>query len=386
MRVDPVLRVVHLAKYAPSRRGGIETVTRELLASMGKIPRVELDCYCYDSATSEEQISPSTRVRRRRTTFTVGTTPVSLAMLRDYWSARRKVDIVHLHLPNPWSALLVAALPTAAAIVVSMHATSTRRTVLRRWYTAVTNRVLRRANIIVVSAASNTTAFHLDSFRHKVTVVPFGLDPARFQVCSGQKASAIDHGRGRVLFVGRLVYYKGLDTLLAAAQHVDAEFMVVGDGPCYAKLYGTVQESGLAERVHFLGGLDDAGLIDQLHACTMLVLPSSTISETFGMSVLEAMAFGKPVVVTSLGTGLDELVRTADCGLIVPPNNPDALASALNDLLGSPRERDRFGANGRRAFEQRYTSGQMAKAILEIYDTVAGPARSVNTPNEMSMT
>ncbi len=374
MRVTSLLRVVHLAKYAPTRRGGIETVTRELLASLGRHPGLEVDCYCYDSTTGEDQVSATARVLRRRTTFVLGTTPVSLGLLRDYRRVRRYADVVHLHLPNPWSALLVALFPTEAAIVVSLHAVSTRRTPLRRWYAAITDRVLRRADAIVVSAKANSTAFGLDPYRHKVKVVPFGLDPARLQLAAGGVAdtATTPTRRARVLFVGRLVYYKGLDTLLEAAKYVDAEFVIVGEGPWYPRLLKKVTGTGLADRVRFAGNLDDAGLAEQLRSCTLLVQPSCTSSETFGLSVLEAMAFGKPVIVTALGTGLDELVRTADCGLIVAPNDSHQLAGALSRLLANPAERNRLGANGRRAFQQRYTSDEMTRRVVDIYDALTG--------------
>jgi glycosyltransferase involved in cell wall biosynthesis len=174
------LRVLHLAKLAPTEHGGIETVVGELLDA---IPRqrlpVTLDCYCYAPQSSDEQLGPAVTLRRRRTTAVVASAPISLALLRSYRRARRNADLVHVHLPNPWAAVLVLALPTRAAVVASVHAASSRYGLLRRPHTALMRRLLSRADAIVVSASTNAALFELNPHRAKVTVIPYDIDPAR---------------------------------------------------------------------------------------------------------------------------------------------------------------------------------------------------------------
>lgn len=370
MHESSPLRVLHLAKYASPARGGMETVVRELLAALDRHGGVTVDCYCYAPQSSDERLSGAVTLRRRRTTAVVASAPISLALARAYWHARRTAEIIHVHLPNPWAALLVTLLPTRAAVIVSVHATSTRYGLLQRPHAVLTRVVLRSADAIVVSAASNARLLRLGLYREKVRVIPYGVDPARLAPL-GPAAETVTDKPLRVLFVGRLVYYKGLDTLLSAAPALHGDVLLLGDGPLYPSLRARVEADGLTMKVTFIRHADDATLAGHLRDCAVVVLPSSTISESFGISVLEAMAVGKPVVVTQLGTGLDELVRTARSGRIVPPNDAAALATAVNSLLDDPAERARLGANGQHAFKQHYTSDQMASRLLQLYETVA---------------
>ncbi|MGH8885268.1 MAG: glycosyltransferase [Egibacteraceae bacterium] len=357
-------------------RGGIETVVHELLAALAVNTldrhnrRVAVDCYCYAPQSSDERLSAGVMLRRRRTTAVVASAPMSVALARAYWRERRTAEIIHVHLPNPWAALLVALLHTRASVIVSVHATSTRYGLLQRPHAVLTHRVLRRADRIVVSTLSNARLFGLGPYREKVCIIPYGIDPARLAP-PGPVAEAVTDKTSQVLFVGRLVYYKGLDTLLSAAPALHGDVLLLGDGPLYLSLRARVEADGLTGKVMFIRDADDATLARHLRDCAVVVLPSSTISESFGISVLEAMAVGKPVVVSQLGTGLDELVRTARSGRIVPPNDAAALATAINALLDDPAERARLGANGQHAFWEHYTSDQMASRLLQLYETVA---------------
>lgn len=370
MRPSPHLRVLHLAKYAPPVRGGMETTTTELLAALADRDDVTVDCYCYADRSSEEQRSARVWLRRRRVTAVAASAPLSLALLVSYWRARREVDVVHVHLPNPWAALLAAWLATPAKVVVTWHGISTRYGHLRRWHNALNRRLLDRAAAIIVSMPANADVPELAPHADKIVVIPFGIDPGRLASSGEQDCDArpVD-----VLFVGRLVYYKGLDTLVAAAAQIDAQVVLLGDGPLYPRLRDSVATCGLEGRVRFLRDADDAQLGDHIRRARVLVLPSDTTSESFGLSVLEAMALAKPVVVTRLGTGLDETVRTADCGLIVAPRDPADLAAAITTLLGDPEQRIRLGRNGLRAFEENYTASLMADRLMQLYRAVTTP-------------
>ena len=92
----------------------------------------------------------------------------------------------------------------------------------------------------------------------------------------------------------------------------------------------------------------------------------SSVTETTNLTVFEAMALGKPVVVTNVG-GLPEVVEDGVTGLVVPPRDPEALADAVVVLLGDPELRARMGAAGRERFLERFTVERMTDAHLELY-------------------
>lgn len=380
IHVRGILHVLQFAKYSPAEFGGIERVVRELLVELSRsCPKISIECYCYSKHAPARGGVSGVTLRQHRTTVVVASAPISLQMLRAWWSDRRRPDIVHLHLPNPWAALLVLALPTTAAIMVSLHATSTRRSILQGLHNALTRRILERADAIVVSARANARSAQLAPYINKVMIVPYGIDASRIdgpQVTS----QCVIAEPCQVLFVGRFVYYKGLDTLLAAAPHINGKLVLLGNGPLLKRLQLEVAKQNLANKVRFVQGASDATLAQYLRACSVLVLPSSSPSESFGISVIEAMASGKPVVVSNLGTGLDEIVRESNSGLIVPPRDSHALAQAVNHLLADPAARSRLGSAGRRAFEQNYTSARMASCFMRAYEAIQKPVRTSVEP------
>ena len=175
-----------------------------------------------------------------------------------------------------------------------------------------------------------------------------------------QRAAEIRREAGQpiVLFVGRLVPYKGVDVLLEALKGVDAAALIVGDGPLRAALEAQARALGVAEPVRFLGSVADEELAALYRACDVFVLPSVTRQEAFGVVQLEAMAAGKPVVSTDLGTGVGWVNRHGETGFVVPPRDPRRasrgasrrlLADAdLQKSMGTRRgERVRVGVYGR---------------------------------------
>src|SRR6185369_8113598 len=126
----------------------------------------------------------------------------------------------------------------------------------------------------------------------------------------------------------------------------------------------------LQDRVHLLGAQED--LRPLFAACDVFVLPSTHRSEAFGIVQLEAMAFGKPVVSTRLGTGVDWVNAHGVTGLTVPPRDVPALRDALATLLGSAAMRARLGAAGRRRVEQEYTTAHAVEAVLAVYRELVG--------------
>ena len=129
-----------------------------------------------------------------------------------------------------------------------------------------------------------------------------------------------------------MVWYKGVDVLLRAMATVDASLVVVGDGPLRGALEAQASAT-CAGRVTFAGSVDEAHLAALLsRACDVFVLPSTTRAEAFGMVQIEAMACGKPVVSTSVASGVPWVNQHDDTGLVVPPGDPAALADALGSL------------------------------------------------------
>ena len=248
------LRILHLGKYYPPVRGGIETVVETLCrGERGRLDSRALVLEPGAQPTVHEVVDgvPVTRVR---SFGTVGA--VSLAPTLPWWLARATADVIVLHEPNPMALLAYALVRPVAPLVVWMHSEVIRpRWQYRLFYEPLLDFALRRATRIVVASPPMLDAPSLAAFRGKCEVVPYGIDPRPYT--AGLKPRPTEGSsvasEPTVLFVGRLVGYKGVDTLLRALPGLPVRAVIVGDGPCRRSLEALSAELGVTDRVTFTG-------------------------------------------------------------------------------------------------------------------------------------
>ena len=188
--------------------------------------------------------------------------------------------------------------------------------------------------------------------RAKVVVVRNGIDRRTFHPRKDEP-----DGPPLILSVSRLVMKKGLDTLLdacaiLAARGVDFRCEIIGDGPSRAELERRARTLRLDDRVAFLGSRDDRAVRAAYERATVFVLPCRRTpqgdQDGLPVSLVEAMVVGLPVVTTPV-TGIPEIVRDAESGLLVPPDDPPELAAALESVLSQPELRARLAARAQEA-------------------------------------
>lgn len=383
-------RVLQVGKYFPPASGGIEAVTvaiRSELASMADVTTLVANhdegwtSEPYPLLSSRHAIIRSRNIGRLFSMPICPSLPAELARYTSSATGGEGAGVVILHYPNPMAAAAFVLARPRCPLVVFYHSDIVRQRALGAVIGCLTNKVLRRADAIVVT--SPTLLLHsktLRPFRHKCTVVPLGIDPTRWMsLDSTSESGAIAPSdplhrafTGRtVLFAGRLVYYKGVEVLLKAMTSVpDAQLVLVGRGPLGSRLRLQSRELGIANRVHFAGRVSDERLRDYYRAASVFVLPSIAASEAFGIVQLEAMAAGTPVVSTRLKTGVPWVNRHRMTGLTVPPKDPIILAKALRELLDRPALASRYGSNGQGRVLGRFTLEHFRKRLWSVLETV----------------
>ena len=136
--------------------------------------------------------------------------------------------------------------------------------------------------------------------------------------------------------------------LIRAMRQVDAHLLIIGIGPMREAWQELARMEGLTDKLTFLGECSDRESLAARYAADLFVLPSTNRAEALGIVQLEAMACGLPVLCTELGTGTSYVNQHEKTGLVVPPNDPQALAAAINRLLADPALRAQMGAAGRK--------------------------------------
>ena len=206
-------------------------------------------------------------------------------------------------------------------------------------------------------------------------LLEFGFDPGRVSVVPNgirldeglPRAAAPGHG---FLFAGRLSREKGVATLIEATARTEGlRLTIAGTGPEEEPLRRLARERA-GDRIEFLGHLDREVLLARVRAARAVVMPSQWY-ENAPLAALEALASGTPVVATRLG-GLPEIVRDGECGLVVPPGDPDALAAAMARLETDATLAGRLGAGGREIVEAEYGLERQVEAMLALLTGIAG--------------
>jgi glycosyltransferase involved in cell wall biosynthesis len=314
-------------------------------------------------------------VHRLASWFTLSNTPVNAAW---WWQLPRllrelEVDVVNAHAPVPGLAD-VAAFRSPVPVVLTYHSGSMVKgdspvdPALRAYERRVLPRVFERCAALV--AVSPVSVAHATG---RALLIPPGVDTALFTppVAGAPR-------QPRVLYVGRVERssrWKGLQVLVDALPRLlallpEARLEVVGDGDDVPALCARAEGLGVGSAIDWLGRVPHAELGEHYRRAGVTVLPSTTESESFGMSLVEAMACGCPVVGSAVG-GIPFVVRDGVDGLLVAPGDPHALAGALADVLRDPARAAAFGKAGRAAAEHHWDWRHQAELTVRTIQEAA---------------
>jgi glycosyltransferase involved in cell wall biosynthesis len=308
------------------------------------------------------------RVARIGTLFSTTLCPTMPRHLRSLGS-----DLIHVHLPNPMANLAISISRTRLPVVVTYHGDIDGWGPLDPVYRKATSFLLERAERIIVTSANLFRRSNpLSPFADKVEVIPYGVETEALKAGSEPdqvKAIRSAYGPRIILFVGRLVPYKGLSYLVEAASKIDGHILLIGDGPLRPGLENQIRRLSLGGRVHLIGERKNWELAPFYEACDLFVLPSSTKAEAFGIVLLEAMARAKPLVTTELGTGTSSVNVHGLTGRVVPPRSSASLAECINGLLADEQLMHSMGDAGRKRVRDEFlmetVAGRVEMALVK---------------------
>jgi glycosyltransferase involved in cell wall biosynthesis len=295
---------------------------------------------------------------------------------------RRRYDIVHVHWPMPHALFgWVARAACGARLVVTFYGVELRWVKSKMtWLKGFLARAATSADRVV--AISAYTAKEIRELADvPITVIPYttGLTEAAEAERRPGPPSPFP-----VLFVGRLVARKGVSTLLEAvkrlAPSLGLQVSIIGDGPERPALDAQVAREDLRGVVTMRGKVPSAELLRAYRQAGVLVLPAVVDArgdtEGLGVVLLEAMSCGTPVVASDIG-GITDIVTQEETGLLVPPGDPAALASAIRRLATDAALWRRLAEAGRRRFREDFGWTAIARRWEEVYRAaVSPPARA----------
>ncbi|MDO5558764.1 MAG: glycosyltransferase [Oscillospiraceae bacterium] len=370
------MKILQVNKLYSPHIGGIERVIQDIAEGLSDRYDIKV-LVCQPKGKAIDEIINSVSVRRSSSIGTFFSMPVSFQFLCDFRRLSRSADLVHIHMPFPLADIACLLSGYKGKVVVSWHSDIVKQKKMMTLYKPFMTALLKRADCILVATPGHITgSAYLGPYKEKCRVIPYGIDIEAYEKAEAydiltQKLT--DPDSKKILFTGRLVYYKGVDVLLKAfCQTTDCELFIAGDGILRQDLENEAKADNIEDRVHFLGRLSDSDLKAALRDCDIFVLPSVENSEAFGIVQMEAMVYSKPVINTSLPTGVPYVSLDGESAITVPPKDEKALAGAINTLVHDDQMRQQYGQEALRCVREKYDMKKVMDSISKMYEEITG--------------
>ena len=380
------MKILQLGKFYPIR-GGVEKVMWSItlgLAERGipcdmlcaKLPNdgPDPDHRLMAEETPEGLVisfSPENRVICVPAITKKAATMISPAMIR--WMRRHaaEYDIIHIHHPDPMAALALRLSDFKGRIVLHWHSDIVAQKFLLKFYKPLQDWLIQRAKWIVgTTPVYLQNSPYLAQVQDKTVCVPIGIEPIIYDEYQVQEFRNLYPGKKIVFALGRLVPYKGFDSLIDAAAILPDNYVVLigGVGPLHNTLQEQIRKQKLEKKVRLLGYIRNEDIAEMFGACSVFVMSSKMKSEAFGIVQIEAMSCARPVVATTIpGSDVSWVNENGFSGLNVPPMNAHALAMAIQKICSNPDTYQRFSDGALERFATCFTSAIMIDRTIQLY-------------------
>ncbi|VVB50998.1 D-inositol-3-phosphate glycosyltransferase [uncultured archaeon] len=375
------MKIAQVSKHFPPYRGGLESRVYDL--SKWLVAHEE-DVTVYttsESSSPSSEVMDGIKVARSKSLINFFSAPWCPGTLFHLMSD--DYDLIDVNLPDPPNMLFACAASylRQKPLVVTYHADAIRTSAIYALPMAAYNLLLKAALRRAVKIFATTQEYAKESpvlknYLGKVVEAPSFIDPALFTAkAKGDPDIAARHkiaGKKIILFVGRLIGYKGLPVLLNSYATLkkevpDAALIIVGEGPLLADLEKQVAQLGVSDVV-FAGKVSPKDLPTYYRAARVFALSSVSRQEAFGLVLVESMACGIPCVTTNF-SGPSHVV--GDAGLVVPVNDSSAFSLALKRLLTDDVLRKKLSERGVVRVKENFTMDVVSEKIREVYKSVS---------------
>ena len=366
------MKVLHIGKFYPPYFGGIEKVNYDIVEGLN-VKGIQTDVLCSNHTQGNIFTNDTYKIYRTHTLKVIASTPLSFSFITTLKKIQNEYDIIHIHLPNPMANLAIFLTRPKTKIVLHWHSDIIKQRKLMIFYKPLLDWLLRKATSIVVTSPTYVEGSSiLKKYRNKIACIPIGVDDKELTV----KRSVFDNLKKiykdkKIIFtLGRLVYYKGFEYLIEASKSLpnNTIILIAGIGELKDKLQKQIHSYNLEGKVKLLGKIPFEELGAYYQLCDIFCLPSTERSEAFGVVQIEAMAFSKPIISTSIqGSGVDWVNLNNISGIIVPPKDANKLTEAIIELLTDERKCQQLSIGAKKRYEEEFTKEKMVEEFEKLY-------------------
>ena len=370
------MHILQVTPYFFPHFGGVESHVlglSENLIKMGHDVEVVTSRY---SRMPETETLNGIRITRLPQWINMFNTPI-VTSIRQF-VRRTHADIIHVHSPPPFTERFAAkgAKEAGKPFVVTHHCDLELKGLFGNTAVNFYQKFLGKYPLEVADRVISTTESYATTSRTlwdtDVTVIPNAVDIKRFNLENKGELIRDKYSIRNdplALFVGRLVPHKGIGILIRSLTYTrTGKLMIVGDGPYKKWLIDLVKKLDLNERVIFVGPVDDYWLPSYYSATDVVILPSTSRLEAFGIVGLEGMASGKPLILSDI-PGVRDVISEKE-GYIVEPLDPNAIAEALDKIWDAPDMAREMGKRGRKRVETLFSWEKVSKDVEEVFNEI----------------
>ncbi|MBU2875728.1 glycosyltransferase [Marinobacter salexigens] len=362
--------------YMPESQGGVEEAIRQICIATGEhgVRHRVLTLARVDQVDIVER--PEATVIRAPLQWEPASCSMGLALFRLYREHAQWADVIHIHYPWPFADLVHVLSAIDKPVVITYHSDILRQRYLEQAYRPLRTWFFSQVQrIIATSPDYMASSPVLQKLAAKCEVIPLGLSPDTYEPVQGSTLDSVreTYGEGFFLFVGVLRYYKGLHTLLEAAAKSGLPVVIAGAGPEEEWLRKRAQELDCSSVV-FAGFVADEVRAALYTLCRAVVFPSFLRSEAFGVTLLEGQLYSRALISCDIGTGTSFVNKHGETGVVIPPEDPDALAEAMRQLDGNPELAERYGKAGRLRLDTVFSGERVGAEYARVYQSVVSPS------------
>ena len=365
------MRILHVVKAYYPNVGGLETSARQI-AEGGAERGHEVTVLCFGDKNETVNVN-GVKVLRIKPLFNVGSASVSFRYIMMYRKLSKDADIIHFHVPNPFGELAFCMFGShGAKTLCTYHLDPVKPKIFVWLYSKLLRLFMKKVDVICPTSPHYIVSSKIIcDFLEKCRTVPLGVDVKSFQNVSSEKISEaeslVSHlKRPRILFCGRFAYFKGIPCLLDALSMLpECTLIMAGDGQKRQETEDKIDALGLRDRVYLAGLQTGEAYRAFFHVSDVFAFPS-TWPESFGIVGLEALAAGLPVITTEIWAGSSYFNEDEKTGLIIPPDDPEALADAVRRIISNP-ELSRTMSENAKIRAEKFAVEKMPERYEEIY-------------------
>ena len=367
------MHILQVTPYFYPHFGGVESHVLGLSENLIKLGHeVEVVTSRYSRMPEIERFN-DIKITRLPQWINVYNTPVVTAI--QSFVRRSHADVVHVHSPPPFTERFAAkgAKESNKPLVVTHHCDLELKGVFGNAAVNLYQSMLGKYPLRIANKVISTTKSYATTSRSlwdiDVDVVPNAVDIERFHPRNEGKHirdKYVKENESLALFVGRLVPHKGIGILIRAIKNTqNGKLLIVGDGPYLPWLKKLAKKLNIEERIVFVGPISDYWLPAYYAATDVVILPSTSRLEAFGIVGLEAMATGKPLILSDI-PGVRDVISNEE-GFIVEPLDPEAIKESIEKIWNSPEMAKQMGRKGRERVERLFSWEKVSKDIEKIF-------------------